>query len=310
MTDHDMRNPQFLDPATMAAWHDLELRLDQVLIAMDDEEDGDHLVVQLEGHLTPYVQFASTNSGNHLRVELSGNAHLAEAWRLTPDQCAQLSADGWEGNTEDEPNWFRYVLTDEAPYLTNNLVGLLAQGFGIPHPHLLTQHSFGPFTLAMDVSATLGLTAISDVPEDPAGQWLDVDVVATADRDDLVFEVARMLEKICGEPVQVDADGDFVIDVGPRRFWARVHAAPLAVELFAVVIHNVHSRRATAVEIGLLNRDHSFIRWTLHDRQVMQRAMILGSPIAAAHLEQAVAAFVSALGNTADLALRTGGQVA
>lgn len=95
MTDHDTTSSESLDPATTAAWQEFEHLLDNVLIHMDDPQDGDHLIVQLEGKQTPYLQFATTDGGRHLRVEVSGNAHLALAWQLTSDQCSRCaSTDG------------------------------------------------------------------------------------------------------------------------------------------------------------------------------------------------------------------------
>lgn len=310
MTEHDARNPQFLDPATMAAWQDLELRLDQVLIAMDDEEDGDHLIVQLEGHLTPYVQFASTNSGNHLRVELSGNAHLADAWRLTPDQCAQMSADGWAGNDAAEPNWFRYILTDEAPHLTNHLVNLLATQFGVPHPQLLTMHAFGPFTLTMDVEAALGLLASQSVVDEAISE---TDLIVPSTRDELHAAVGSVLRAHYPDQVALDEQDDYRLALTdhPHPVWVRVRTDAPVVEIFGVIVTDVHSRRQAAIEVGLLNRDHPMLKWTLHNRHVIQTAAIPGFPFAPVQLTVLVMTFHEALAEVAsDLSLRTGGRVA
>ncbi|MEI2671108.1 MAG: hypothetical protein V9G13_08260 [Marmoricola sp.] len=43
--------------------------------------------------------------------------------------------------------------------------------------------------------------------------------------------------------------------------------------------HDVHSRRATAVEIGLLNRDNLWVRWTLRERAVWQTLLLPGQPV-------------------------------
>ena len=53
------------------------------------------------------------------------------------DQCALMRIDGWQGHTDDEPNWFRYIGVGDAPQLTNHLVDVLATRFGVPHPDVI-----------------------------------------------------------------------------------------------------------------------------------------------------------------------------
>lgn len=64
-----------------------------------------------------------------------------------------------------------------------------------------------------------------------------------------------MREKYGADPT-VDDDGDFVLHHLGQPVWVRVRTDQAAVEIMARVAHDVHSRRATAVEIGLLNRDN------------------------------------------------------
>ena len=60
----------------------------------------------------------------------------------------------------------------------------------------------------------------------------------------------------------------------------------------ARVAHDVHSRRATAVEIGLLNRDNPWVRWTLHDRTVWQTIVLPGLPFVPSHLDAMLDVFL------------------
>ncbi len=82
-------------------------------------------------------------------------------------------------------------------------------------------------------------------------------------------------------------------------------------EIFARVAHDVQSRRHTAVELGLLNRDRAWVRWGLRDRDVWQQLMIPAKPFAPAVLDAMITVFADAMSQTRDdLALRTGAEVA
>ena len=117
-------------------------------------------------------------------------------------------------------------------------------------------------------------------------------------------------EKYEGEPT-IDDDGDFVLHHLGQPVWVRVRADQPAVEIMARVAHDVHSRRATAVEIGLLNRDNLWVRWTLRDRTVWQTLVLPGSPFVPSHLDAMLDLFLEAMTSTRDdLAYRTGAKVA
>lgn len=65
-----------------------------------------------------------------------------------------MRIDGWQGHTDDEPNWFRYIGVGDAPQLTNHLVDVLATRFGVPHPDViqtvaLPGHTFAPMQLSV-----------------------------------------------------------------------------------------------------------------------------------------------------------------
>ncbi len=131
------------------------------------------------------------------------------------------------------------------------------------------------------------------------------------DRDDLLHIVESLLrEKYEGEPT-TDADGDFVLHHLGQPVWVRVRGDQPAVEIMARVAHDVHSRRATAVEIGLLNRDNLWVRWTLRDRTVWQTLVLPGFPFVPSHMDAMLDLFLEAMASTRDdLAYRTGAKVA
>ena len=117
-------------------------------------------------------------------------------------------------------------------------------------------------------------------------------------------------EKYEGEPT-IDDDGDFVLHHLGQPVWVRVRRDQPAVEIMARVAHDVHSRRATAVEIGLLNRDNLWVRWTLRDRAVWQTLVLPGIPFVPRHLDAMLDVFLDAMTSTRDdLAYRTGAKVA
>ena len=92
-------------------------------------------------------------------------------------------------------------------------------------------------------------------------------------------------EALVADPT-VDDDGDFVLHHLGQPVWVRVRTDQPAVEIMARVAHDVHSRRATAVEIGLLNRDNLWVRWTLRERTVWQTLLLPASPFVPSHLDE------------------------
>lgn len=78
-----------------------------------------------------------------------------------------------------------------------------------------------------------------------------------------------------------------------------------AVEIIARVAYDVRSRRAAAVELGLLNRNHLWSRWTLRQREVWQTVHLPAQPFAPRHLDVMLDLFFEAMADTRDdLALR------
>ena len=93
--------------------------------------------------------------------------------------------------------------------------------------------------------------------------------------------------------------------------WVRVRDDQPAVEIFARVTHGVHSRRATAAEIAVLNRRHMWTQWVLDDREVWMRLPMPALPFVPQHLVSMVDVFLEAMSQTRDdLAFRVGGRVA
>jgi len=308
-------------------WDELEAGLATFLGHMTDPGEGDHLLLELpdpdpEGDgCAPYAQFAAFDDGTMVRAEISGNAYLRSHYALDEAGCAFLLDAGWEGNEEDEDgerNWYFHTPAADASDVAHHVVCVLRFHFGIAHPQLLTYNAWGP---AADEASVLGVCATFDVPVDEPQAPKALKkvrprpkkghrLVVTANRDELVEAVARALADSCEEEPEIDEDGDFVLEHMGQLVWVRVRHDMPTVEIMARVAHDVYSRRATAVEIGLLNRDHPWVRWTLRERTIWQQIAVPGLPFVPQHLVDLIDVFRSAMTSTRDdLVLRTRAKV-
>lgn len=309
-----------------AQWYALEVALGAYLATMVDPTGDDHLLIELPdptpggpGESAPYAQFAAFGDGTMIRAEISGDGYLHPQFHLDEAGCSYLMAAGWSGNDPEGPetkNWFVERPVGEADDLAEEVIEVLQHHFGVAHPQLLTYHAWGP---AAEDADMLGICATEDVPLDdpqaPQGHECrtasggESRVIVTQDRDELVAAVADVLrEKYECEPT-VDEDGDFVIQHMDHPVWIRVRPDQPAVEIMALVAYGVHSRRATSVEIGLLNRDRLWTRWTLRERGVWQTLVLPGLPFVPEHLEIFLEIFLQDMSETRDdLAFRTGAK--
>lgn len=293
------------------AWVDLRSRLAGQLARMTD--DGDHLLLEMpEGSglgCTPYAQFAGFGD-QMLRAELSSNAYLAPAHALDDDSCGTLQMMGWRGRDESGSNWYVERPVRDAPIIATMVVGALQLIFGIEHPQLLTYDAFGPHGSSAD---ELGLIATDDVEVELAQtQPVQLPAMLTpSGHDELTSMVTATLHSWLGMPPTIDADGDVVLTHLDQPVWVRVRQDQPAVEILARVAHGVHSRRATAAEIALLNRDHLWTTWVLRGRDVYMQLAVPAYPFAPGHLTSMLEVFLAAMSATRDdLAFRVGGKVA
>lgn len=310
-----------------ALWEKLEEELTAYLSTMVDADEADHLLIELadpdpdgDAGCPPYVQFAAFGEGHMIRAEVSGNAYLLPQYTLDEDGCDFFTMMGWVGNDATEKNWYIERPVTGADEIANHVAWALRYHFGIAHPQMLTRQAWGP---ASDGVGVLGLCATGDVPVDepqapivPAAPRARGSVMARlalkpVDREDLLHIVASLLrEKYQEEPI-LDDDGDFVLHHMGQPVWVRVRTDQPAVEVMARVAHDVHSRRATAVEISLLNRDNLWVNWNLRDRTVWQTLVLPGYPFVPSHLDAMLDLFLQAMTSTRDdLAYRTGAKVA
>ena len=182
-------------------------------------------------------------------------------------------------------------------------------------PELLSSHVSCSLELQVTTSATIAVQIAAAEP--PGSARPDEAITATLDgrplarRDDLQVMVRMTLHAKYDEEPTVDDDGDVVLTHMDQPVWVRARPDMPAVEIFARVVHDVHSRRATAVEIGLLNRDNLWVRWTLRERTVWQTLLLPASPFVPSHLDEMLDLYLAAMSETRDdLAYRTGAKVA
>ena len=295
-------------------WGRLESGLTAYLAGMVDPEEDDHLLLEMPGEddtgCAPYAQVAGFDAGSMLRGEVAGNTYLAEKYQLTREQGAMLRALGWTCDRDGDGerlNWYVECAVADAPMLAHLTVCALRDVYAIVHPHLLTYRAWGPAAARAEI---LDLCASDEVPDE--GREPSVGVVQLpVDRDELLgFVEAFLREKYEGEPT-VDDDGDFVLTHLGQPVWVRVRPDQPAVEIMARVAHDLYSRRAAAVEIGLLNRDSLWVKWTMRERMVWQTIVVPGLPFVPAHLDAMLDLFLTVMSETRDdLAFRIRAKVA
>lgn len=297
--------PQDLTTETNEAWQRLQVGLAEQLGNMTDEDD--HLVMELpsggdrgEVGTTPYAQFAGFGD-RMVRAELSGDAYLAPLHRLDAESASSLSLGGWLGNDNEELNWYLERSVADANLLALTVVWALRDVFGVTHPQLLTFNAWGPNSASADV---LGLGATADVPAELAIEQLEDPaeplVLSPSDRDELVEMVLMVLQAKLGERPTVDDDGDAVLIHLGQPVRVRVRHEQPAIEIFARVAHDVRSRRATAVELAVLNSGNSWVKWSQRERTVWQHLVIPGAPFVPAHLDGMVDVFLETMTKTRD----------
>ncbi|MFW6869502.1 T3SS (YopN, CesT) and YbjN peptide-binding chaperone 1 [Nocardioides sp. CPCC 206347] len=303
-------------------WSEFESLLAGYVANMLDPDGRDHLILELPGDdesgTAPYAQFAGFGSGTMLRGEISSNTYLGRSFLLDERGRLLLEDAGFtlqHDHAGDPLNWASDRPVGEAVALASQVVFALRDVFGIPHPHLLTCQAWGPAAASV---GGLGLSPSDEVPADVIPPPANSDyrrrqktAYKPKTREKLVQLVGSVIrDKYDGEPV-IDEDGDYVLGHMDQRVWVRVRADQPAIEIMARVVHEVRSRRGTAVEIGILNRDHAWAKWELRERAVWQRLLVPGFPFVPVHLDAMLDVFLTAMTTTRDdLALRVGGRTA
>ena len=315
------------DEGNDAVWANFEAVLSNFLKSFAEHTESNHLVLKMtnpnsdeEEGCAPYIQFASFASGEFIRAEISGNSWLLPQYQLNQQDAECLTLTEWQGNDPDagEPNWFQVSFTKCISTSAGLALWTLRTCFGLAHPQLLTFESWGP---AAPGAAALGLCASDEVPSeavDPKSTPEPLDpkaippervalAVVPSSREDLLDLIGRVLQtKYDCEPT-VDEDEDFVLHHLGQSIWVRARADEPAVEIMSLVARQVRSRRQAAIETTLLNRDHLWVQWNLHGREIWQTVRLPGSPFTPHHFSVLLDRFREDMKETRDdLILRTG----
>lgn len=294
--------PQDLTTETSEAWQRLQVGLAEQLGNLTDEDD--HLILELpvgsDVGTTPYAQFAGFGDCM-VRAELSGDAYLAPLHRLDAESGSSLRLGGWLGNDEQELNWYVERPVSDAHFIALMIVWALRDVFGVAHPQLLTYKAWGPNSSS---AVVLGIPTSDEVPAelaiDASEETVEPFVLSPSDRDELMEMVQMVLHAKLGERPPVDDDGDVVLMHLEQPVWIRVRPEQPAIEIFARVAHDVRSRRATAVELAVLNGDNPWVKWVQRDRTVWQHLVIPGAPFVPVHLDGMVDVFLETMTKTRD----------
>ncbi|KRC48801.1 MULTISPECIES: TY-Chap domain-containing protein [unclassified Nocardioides] len=306
------------DETCSEAWSAFEVLLGDHLATMLDVED--HLIVEIPdggaSGTAPYAQFAGCGDGSTVHGEVTSNAYLGAAFLLDEDEELLLDDAGFVLADDDgtPANWSSEEDVTVVRALASRVVFALRQVFGIAHPHLMTYQAWGP---AASGARRLGLCPTADVPVEGEGAdqaprtGLRKTAYKPKTRARLLRLVGRALEERYGVASPLDDDEDYLLRHLDQPVWVRVRQDQPAVEILARVTHDVRSLRGTAVEIGILNRDHLWVKWELRDRAVFQTLVVPGFPFAPLHLAAMLDVFEAAMTATRDdLALRVGGRTA
>lgn len=310
------QTPPPTDPyAADDVWDQLEQGLATYLERLHDvpSTEPDRLVLEiLSPHgasALPFATVTTTPDRTRVSATISGTKN-APGHPMHPRTAEWLRDRGWTANEQAGTDWSRQrTLTGDGPIkLAHEVVVALKHGFGVPHPGIYTYRVTGP---GADVLPDLGLVAGGDIQPEPAAPETSL-AIAPSDPEHLRSMVGQVLADCVPGQFSMDDDGDFVVtleELGhPVFVW--VPPGEPSVRICARVLHDVRSRRATATELAVLNREASFVSYHLGgEREVWARLDLPGSPFVPDHVRHGLASFLTSVaGVRGDLALRTGGR--
>lgn len=245
--------------------HVAEMGDDDVLIVDTDPDDA------ATGGALPYVQFCAYDAGR-VRCEVSSNAYLVPERRLDAQGAAAVVALGWSDPADGEAGNF-YVDAErvEADRLAVMTVGVLREVFGVPHPSFLAAGG-------LELDPGQGV-ADSERPGEPAEPL----AIRPRDRDHLRELVDEALTPFLGQAPEHDEDDDIPVPTRTSVVFVRVREDMPVVQMFAFVADDVEDTAAARFEVGVLNRDERFFKFSLVADSVMVELDLPALPFAPAH---------------------------
>lgn len=189
--------------------------------------------------------------------------------------------------------------------LADAIVRVAREDLRLPHPQLFTARTAGPGAAAL--ADALGLADADAVEEAPSCG----EDAALGGPDALRPLVARVIREVTGQDPDVDSDGDLRFHVAGTTAFVIFRPDGAMIDVFAMVVRRVYSRRNTAVELDLLNRRGMWSTWYMTDREVFQKIRIPARPLSAENVDEILRAFSLELERNRDeLAYRLGGVAA
>lgn len=268
-----------------AAWRAFGIRLGDHLAGLGEEEvllvETRHPAVG-DGAV-PYVQVMGYGD-ERLRGEVSSNAWLAPAYRLTSEQEGWLAEAGWSEPTcgpeapyePGSPHWYVDMDCLEADRLAAMLVMVLRDVFGVHHPSLLEAGG-----LEDDPDVGLPRPTMEPAPEpDPS----EPPITNPHDRDHLRELVGQAVSSFCGEPRRADEDGDYPFPIGTSVVFVHACEDQPVVELMAPVACDFTDPAAAEREVGILNDQSRFVLWQVRGRSIWASCSFPADPFVPKHL--------------------------
>jgi len=301
------------DGSTALAWSEFQARLADHVAEMEDDAllivGAESSVDEDEGAgAAPYVQFCAF-SEDQVRCEMSSNEYLAAKHRLDPVGVETLKGLGWSAPTcdrddedpgEGSANFYLDVDRSHADQLAVMTVTAFREVFGVAHPVFLSSDK-----LTDDGEPAL------DVPTSPHSE-VDPDepiAVMPSGREHLQSMVDDALTPFLGHVPEHDEDGDIPVVSESALVFVRVLEGVPAIQMFSPVVHHVTDLDRAALEVAILNRDMSFIKFVLRSDRVYAFLEFSAWPFAPEHLRTMLAMMSATLDVVdEDLTARVGGS--
>ena len=258
------------------AWTRFRARLADHVAEMGD---GDVLIVDTDpddaatGGALPYVQFCAYDAG-WVRCEVSSNAYLVPERRLDAQEAGAVVGLGWSDPADDEGepgNFYVDAERVEADRLAVMTVRVLREVFGVPHPSFLAADG-----LELEPGQGVADSEPAAAPAEPLA-------IRPQDRDHLRELVDEALTPFLGQPPEHDEDDDIPVPTRTSVVFVRVREDMPVVQMFAFVADDVEDTAAARFEVGVLNRDERFFKFSLVADSVMVELDLPALPFAPAH---------------------------
>lgn len=266
---------------TETAWKEFRNALAD-RIARHDEDD--HVLWELdvpERHerlTAPFIQ-VSWVGPDSIVAEVASNRVLSPQYRADRSALARLRAAGWNAPSGLGCSYWRAVdpaYADEAAWL---LVDALRNHFGVVHPSFLVDR------YAEDLAAAEAAWLLEDEGEVTEPCACLPEVVSPQNREHLLALVDQALGSDWSRPTPIhDEDDDIPYACGSAMVFVRVLEDAPVIRVFSELVLDVTDSDAAAFEVGVLNRDHAGVKFTVIGDVIRMSADLQALPLVPYHL--------------------------